>query len=219
MAFVKASDSEMEKHSELSEKSAITVISEIGNDVSRFASSKRLCSWVGLTPGSNESAGKKKSVLISRAGVYLKPALVEIAHCAVKSTKSPYYKRKYEKLVKRRGKKLSSSLKNGDIWSHQEDKYYQIVLILIYSGVRISDGEQFKYRNYYDSYFTPLMENLGLDKTTHCCRHTCISMFSEAHVDQTTIKKIVGHAGAMTLTEKVYTHMNVKELIDAINKI
>ena len=36
---------------------------------------------------------------------------------------------------------------------------------------------------------------------------------------QITIKKIVGHAGAMTLTEKVYTHLDVKELIDAINKI
>ena len=46
------------------------------------------------------------------------------------------------------------------------------------------------------------MENLGFDKTTHCCRHTCISMLAEAHVDQTTIKKIVGHAGAMTITEK-----------------
>lgn len=85
--------------------SAITVIAEICNDVSLFGSSKRLCSWAGLTPGSNESAGKKKSVRISRAGVYLKPALVEIARCAVKSTKSPYYKNKYEKLVKRRGKK------------------------------------------------------------------------------------------------------------------
>ena len=73
------------------------------NDVSLFGSSKRLCSWAGLTPGSNESAGKKKSVRIIRAGVYLKPALVEIAHSAVKSTKSPYYKNKYEKLVKRRG--------------------------------------------------------------------------------------------------------------------
>ncbi len=76
-------------------KSAITVISEIGNDVSLFGSSKRLCSWAGLTPGSNESASKKKSVRISRAGGYLKPALVEIAHSAVKSTKSPYYKNKY----------------------------------------------------------------------------------------------------------------------------
>ena len=44
-------------------------------------------------------------------------------------------------------------------------------------------------------------------------------MLAEAHVDQTIIKKIVGHAGAMTLTEKVYTHLDVKELIDAINKI
>ena len=56
--------------------SAITVISEIGVDMAQFGSSKRLCCWAGLTPGNNESAGKKKSVRISRAGVYLKPALV-----------------------------------------------------------------------------------------------------------------------------------------------
>ena len=67
--------------------------------------SKLLCCWAGLTPGSNESAGKKKSVRITRAGVYLKPALVQCAHAAVKSNKSPYYKKKYESLVKRRGKK------------------------------------------------------------------------------------------------------------------
>ena len=72
--------------------SAITIISEIGTDMSQFSSSKRLCCWAGLTPGSNESAGKKKSVRITRAGVYLKPALVQCAHAAVKSDKSPYYK-------------------------------------------------------------------------------------------------------------------------------
>ena len=85
--------------------SAITIISEIGIDMSQFCSSKRLCCWAGLTPGSNESAGKKKSVRITHAGVYLKPALVQCAHAAVKSDKSPYYKKKYESLVKRRGKK------------------------------------------------------------------------------------------------------------------
>ena len=85
--------------------SAITIISEIGTDMSQFSSSRRLCCWAGLTPGSNESAGKKKSVWITRAGVYLKPALVQCAHAAVKSDKSPYYKKKYEALVKRRGKK------------------------------------------------------------------------------------------------------------------
>lgn len=85
--------------------SAVTIISEIGADMSQFASSKRLCCWAGLTPGNNESAGKKKSVRITRAGVYLKPALVQVAHAAVKSNRSPYYKIKYERIYKRRGKK------------------------------------------------------------------------------------------------------------------
>ena len=35
----------------------------------------------------------------------------------------------------------------------------------------------------------------------------------------TTIKKIVGHSGAMTLTERVYTHLDVQILINAVNKI
>lgn len=85
--------------------SAVTIISEIGTDMSQFASSKRLCCWAGLTPGNNESAGKKKSVRITRAGVYLKPALVQVAHAAVKSNRSPYYRIKYERICKRRGKK------------------------------------------------------------------------------------------------------------------
>ena len=85
--------------------SAVTIISEIGTDMTQFSNSKRLCCWAGLTPGNNESAGKKKSVRITRAGVYLKPALVQVAHAAVKSNKSPYYKAKYERIMKRRGKK------------------------------------------------------------------------------------------------------------------
>ncbi len=59
--------------------SAIGILSEISNDVSQFKSHYRLTSWAGLAPGCNESAGKKKSVKISRAGLYLKPYLVEIA--------------------------------------------------------------------------------------------------------------------------------------------
>ena len=85
--------------------SAITILSEIGVDMAQFGSSKRLCCWAGLTPGNNESAGKKKSVRISRAGVYLKPALVQVAHAAVKDKRSPYYALKYERIAKRRGKK------------------------------------------------------------------------------------------------------------------
>ena len=85
---------------------AITILSEIGTDMSEFGSSRKFCAWAGLAPGSNQSAGKKKSVKITRAGVYLKPALVEAAHAAVKSTeKQPYFRIKYERIMKRRGKK------------------------------------------------------------------------------------------------------------------
>jgi len=86
-------------------RSAITILSEIGTNMSQFSSSKRLCCWAGLTPGNNQSAGKKKSVRITRAGVYLKPALVQAAHAAVKSKESAYYRIKYERISKRRGKK------------------------------------------------------------------------------------------------------------------
>ena len=88
----------------LDRSSAITIISEIGTDMTQLSNSKPLCCWAGLTPGNNESVGKKKSVRITRAGVYLKPALVQVAHAAVKSNNSPYYKAKYERIM-RRGKK------------------------------------------------------------------------------------------------------------------
>lgn len=88
--------------------SAITILSEIGTDMSQFSSHYRLTSWAGLAPGCNESAGKKKSVKISRAGVYLKPCLVEIAHSAIKDKSNTYYAKKFEKLSKRRGKKRST---------------------------------------------------------------------------------------------------------------
>lgn len=53
----------------------------------------------------------------------------------------------------------------------------------------------------------------------HYTRHTCISLLAEARVDQTSIKKIVGHAGAMTLTERVYTHLDIGVLITAVNQM
>lgn len=86
-------------------QSAITIISEIGIDMSQFKSANHISSWAGLTPSNNQSAGKKKSVKISRAGVYLKPALVQVAHASVKSKKYSYYSTKYQRISNRRGKK------------------------------------------------------------------------------------------------------------------
>ncbi len=63
------------------------------------------------------------------------------------------------------------------------------------------------------------MELINSEHKPHDTRNTCISLLSENEVSPTLIKKIVGHSGAMSLTEKVYTHTNIQELLDAINKI
>lgn len=85
--------------------SAIAVVSEIGVNMDVFPTAKHLCSWAGLTPTNNESAGKKKSVRISRAGCYIKPLLVQCATAVVKSEKHPEIRNRYLKLKKRRGHK------------------------------------------------------------------------------------------------------------------
>lgn len=64
--------------------SAIRVIAEIGVDMSVFPSSKHLCSWAGLTPQNQESAGKKKTIRISKSGAYIKPLLVQCALAAIR---------------------------------------------------------------------------------------------------------------------------------------
>jgi len=89
----------------ITEQSATFIIAETGVDMAVFKSSKRLCSWAGLTPQNNESASKKKSVHVSRAGVYLKPLLVQCANAAIKDKKNPYFKYKYDRIKKRRGHK------------------------------------------------------------------------------------------------------------------
>jgi len=85
--------------------SAISIISEIGADMSVFPTAKHLCSWAGLTPQNDESAGKKKSVRISRAGVYIKPLLVQCANAVVISEKHPEIRGRYLSIKKRRGHK------------------------------------------------------------------------------------------------------------------
>jgi len=73
--------------------------------MSVFPSSKHLCSWAGLAPQNNESAGKKKTTRISRAGAYIKPLLVQCALCAIRAKQFPEVRRRYLALKKRRGHK------------------------------------------------------------------------------------------------------------------
>lgn len=84
---------------------AIGVISEIGVNMEAFPSAKHLCSWAGLTPTNNESAGKEKSVRVSKAGCHIKPLLVQCANAVVTSKKHPEIRNRYLRLKKRRGHK------------------------------------------------------------------------------------------------------------------
>lgn len=56
------------------------------------------------------------------------------------------------------------------------------------------------------------------EHTPHDARHTCISMLVAAGVDTRMIQAIVGHSGR-NVTEKVYTHISVKDMLEAINRI
>jgi len=85
--------------------SAIAIIGEIGVDMSVFERSRNLCSWAGLAPCNDNSAGKKKTTRISRAGVYIKPILVQCANAAIKSNKHPEIRNRYNSIKKRRGHK------------------------------------------------------------------------------------------------------------------
>ena len=100
--------------------------------MSTFPSAKHLCSWAGLTPTNNESAGKKKSVRVSKAGCYIKPLLVQCANAVVRSSKHPEIRNRYLRLKKRRGHKkaiiaiarmlltaLYHMLRNGEYYNVQ----------------------------------------------------------------------------------------------------
>jgi transposase len=84
--------------------SAQAVISEIGTDMTAFASAENLSSWCGLCPGSHESAGKRQSGRTRKGNVWLRATMIQAAWAAT-HTKGSYFRAQYRRLVGRRGKK------------------------------------------------------------------------------------------------------------------
>ncbi len=85
-------------------EAAAYILSEIGNDMERFPDEQHLASWAGLSPGNNESAGKKKGSRTTHGDKWLKAMIVQCAWAATR-TKGTYLRSKYDSLVGRRGKK------------------------------------------------------------------------------------------------------------------
>ncbi|MBO0996131.1 IS110 family transposase [Bacillus sp. SD088] len=80
------------------------MLAELGTDIkTQFPSAPQMCSWAGLVPGNNESAGKRKSSKTRKGNKYLKSALIEAAH-TVRGSKN-YLGALYRRTAARKGKK------------------------------------------------------------------------------------------------------------------
>jgi transposase len=80
------------------------IVSELGTDMSRFPTSKHAASWAGLSPGNNESAGKRYSGRTKKGNRALRSGLLQTAWAASR-TKNTYLSAQYRRLAGRRGKK------------------------------------------------------------------------------------------------------------------
>ena len=78
------------------------IIAETGADMSRFPTPGDLASWVGLCPGSHESAGKHRRVGTTNGNPWLRRALIESARAAAR-TKGSYFGAQYHQIARRRG--------------------------------------------------------------------------------------------------------------------
>jgi len=88
----------------VAQRIAEVIVSEIGNDMSRFPTADHLAAWAGVAPGNNESAGKRYSGTTRHGDRALTSALVQAAHAAAR-TRNTYLSAQYHRLAGRRGKK------------------------------------------------------------------------------------------------------------------
>lgn len=84
---------------------AAIVVAEIGVDMSVFKSAGHLASWVGVCPGNDESAGKRRSGRTTKGNQVLKSALVQAAWATTRTKSAGYLRTKYWRLKARRGPK------------------------------------------------------------------------------------------------------------------
>jgi transposase len=80
------------------------ILSEVGIDMSKFATADHLCAWAGLAPGNNESAGKRLSGRTRKGNPMLRTGLVQSAQSAARS-RNTYFAALYRRIAARRGKK------------------------------------------------------------------------------------------------------------------
>lgn len=89
------------------EMTAASILAEIGSDMGQFETAKNLCSWSGICPGNNRSAGKSKHSHIKKGNKFLLAALAEAGWGAARKRDS-IFQRKFHRWVKKLGKKKAN---------------------------------------------------------------------------------------------------------------
>lgn len=90
------------------------ILAEVGTDVKKqFPTAAHMCSWAGLVPGQNESAGKRKSSRSKKGNKYLRASLTEAAH-SLKGSKT-YLGALYRRTASRKGRKRAGIVVAHDI--------------------------------------------------------------------------------------------------------
>ena len=88
------------------ERSATSIIAEIGTDMKQFQTPKKLVAWVGLRPRNEESAGKIKSRRIVHGNKFLRKTMIECAWSVSRTKDSFYSSFYYHQAVVRRKNKM-----------------------------------------------------------------------------------------------------------------
>ena len=88
----------------ISTTASCAIIAEIGIDMTHFKTAEHICSWAGLCPGNNESAGKRKSTSITKGNPYIKSMLCEVAW-VIAGKRKTYLSAWYWRIKQKKGAK------------------------------------------------------------------------------------------------------------------
>lgn len=88
------------------ERSATSILAEVGTDMSHFLTPKKLVSWVGLRPRNEESAGKIKSRRITHGNKFLRKTMIECAWASSRTKGSFFAEFSYRQCIERRKNRM-----------------------------------------------------------------------------------------------------------------